>query len=398
MTSPSTELFAFEAELADDLSDADRSSDHKVERGFDVLTEGDSCLSSLPRSVLVEGNALKALDLLPEQSIQTVITSPPYWSLRDYDVDRQIGRDESLEEYVSGLVQTFRKIHRVLRNDGTVWLNVGDAYTSGNRRYRAPDRKNRARAMAVRPATPEGLKPKDLIGLPWRLAFALQNDGWWLRSEVIWSKPNAHPESVRDRPTKAHETVFLLSKSQNYLYVVDAVRGPNGRRVRTTWDIPTEPRQSCTEEFDDHPAIMPSSLAQQCVRLTSRVGDVVLDPYAGSGTSLLAAQHLRRKWVGIELKPGLCPSNTTKARRHLTLSELKQRLDALSPTGIRFVARMVESLASPPQARVNQGETWLPPGWIEYFGLALSVHHGTTKRSPWLKRPSRLFFAVPASQ
>ena len=174
-------------------------------------------VTSLDTSILACGSASDALELLPDRCVQTVVTSPPYWSLRDYEVDRQIGRDDILADYVASIVQTFDKVRRVLTDDGTVWLNVGDAYTSGNRRYRAPDRKNRARAMAVRPVTPEGLKPKDLIGVPWRLAFALQDAGWWLRSEVIWHKPNAHPESVRDRPTKAHETVFLFSKSQEPL-------------------------------------------------------------------------------------------------------------------------------------------------------------------------------------
>ena len=176
--------------------------------------------------------------------------------------------------------------------------------------------------MSVRPPTPDGLKPKDLIGVPWRLAFALQDVGWWLRSEVIWYKPNAHPESVRDRPTKAHETVFLLSKNQDYHYDVSAVTGPNGRRLRTMWDINTEPRRREAGGIDDHPAVMPMTLARRCIQITSRPGDVVLDPYAGSGpfgsqtgsksntlklstegTTLLAAKELGRNWVGIELKP-----------------------------------------------------------------------------------------------
>ncbi len=249
------------------------------------------------------GHANQALDILPKKCVRTVITSPPYWSLRDYEVEEQTGRDDSLENYIASIVKTFAKVRRVLADDGTIWLNVGDVYTSGNRRYRAPDRKNRARAMSVRPPTPEGLKPKDLIGVPWRLAFALQEDGWWLRSEVIWNKPNAHPESVRDRPTKSHETVFLLSKNQNYHYDVDAIRGPNGRRLRTTWDFPTEPRKRTDGSIDDHPAIMPLSLARRCVEITSCPGDVVLDPYAGSGTTLIAARDRGRRWIGVELKP-----------------------------------------------------------------------------------------------
>ena len=267
---------------------------------FRSTTETDGPVESLSRSLLVHGRASAALDLVPAGSVRTVVTSPPYWSLRDYEVDRQIGRDDSLDDYVAGIVDTFAKVRRVLTEDGTVWLNVGDSYTSGNRGYRAPDRKNRARAMAMRPRTPEGLKPKDLIGVPWRLAFALQQDGWWLRSEVVWCKPNAHPESVRDRPTKAHETVFLLSKNQDYYYDEDAVRGPNGRRLRTTWDIRTEPR-GCGA-LDGHPAVMPAALARRCIEMTSREGDAVLDPYAGSGTTLLAARDLGRRWVGVELK------------------------------------------------------------------------------------------------
>lgn len=255
------------------------------------------------QSLLFCGRANETLDVLPEKCVRTVVTSPPYWSLRDYEVEEQTGRDDSLKDYIASIVETFGRIRRVLSDDGTVWLNVGDVYTSGNRRYRAPDRKNRARAMSVRPPTPEGLKPKDLIGLPWRLAFALQEDGWWLRSEVIWYKPNAHPESVRDRPTKSHETVFLLSKNQNYYYDVDAVRGPNGRRLRTSWDIPTEPRKRLNGSLDDHPAIMSLALARRCVGITSRPGDVVLDPYAGSGTTLIAAREQGRKWIGVELKP-----------------------------------------------------------------------------------------------
>ena len=260
-------------------------------------------LASLPDSLLLCGDASQALELLPAGSVHTVVTSPPYWSLRDYEAGGQIGCDESLWEYIDRIVGTFEQVRRVLRSDGTLWLNIGDVFTSGNRKYRAPDKKNRARAMRVRPATPSGLKPKDLIGLPWRLAFHLQDAGWWLRSEVIWHKPNAHPESVRDRPTKAHETLFLLSKEQNYHYDVGAVHGPNGRRLRTVWEIPTEPGHCLNGATGDHPAPMPLSLARRCIAITSPANGVVLDPFAGSGTTLLAANDLGRKWVGVELNP-----------------------------------------------------------------------------------------------
>ena len=217
MSSPIEQRSMFNNDGANVRSHRVRRATALSSNSFLSITVNDEPIDSLVQPVLIQGHAFDALDLLPENSIQTVVTSPPYWSLRDYAVNRQIGCDESLADYLVGIVKTFDKIRRVLKADGTIWLNVGDAYTSGNRRYRAPDKKNRARAMSTRPVTPDGLKPKDLIGLPWRLAFALQDAGWWLRSEIIWSKPNAHPESVRDRPTKAHEIVFLLSKKSGLL-------------------------------------------------------------------------------------------------------------------------------------------------------------------------------------
>ena len=146
---------------------------------------GASRVSSINRSLLIRGSAEESLDLLPDASVQKVVTSPPYWSLWDYGTSGQIGRDDTLSDYLASLVRTFRKVRRVLVPTGTLWLNIGDSYTSGNRRYRAPDRKNAARGMGVRPPTPDGLKPKDLIGVPWRIALALQEDGWCLGSEVI---------------------------------------------------------------------------------------------------------------------------------------------------------------------------------------------------------------------
>lgn len=159
----------------------------------------------LEDSVLFEGDALQILHRLPTGSVQCVVTSPPYWGLRDYGIEGQIGLEESLPQFINRLVAVFAEVRRVLRDDGVLWLNIGDGYTSGNRGYRAPDKKNPARAMSVRPDTPEGLKPKDLMGIPWRLAFALQEDGWYLRSDIVWDKPNAMPESVKDRPSRSHE-------------------------------------------------------------------------------------------------------------------------------------------------------------------------------------------------
>ena len=185
-------------------------------------------LSSLAEPVLILGRAADGLDLLPAASVRTVVTSPPYWSLRDYAVKDRFGRDDALGDYIASLVADFDKLRRVLTPDGTVWLNIGDAYTSGNRRYRAPDRKNRARAMSTRPPTPAGLKSKDLIGLPWRVAFALQDAGWWIRSEVIWHKPNAHPESVEDRPNQGARDG--LSAFEGAELLLRCPRGSRGQR------------------------------------------------------------------------------------------------------------------------------------------------------------------------
>ena len=236
-------------------------------------------------SALIEGDAHDILRALPDGIAQTVVTSPPYWSLRDYGIDGQLGLEGSVHEFIDALAELFDDVRRVLRPDGTLWLNIGDSYTSGNRGWRAPDRKNVARAMGTRPPTPDGLKPKDLIGVPWRLAFALQERGWYLRSDLVWNKPNAQPESVGDRPTRSHEYLFLLSASEKYTYDVDAVRGPNDRRLRSVWDLNTQP----SREASGHFATFPESLAERCIRIASSPGNLVLDPFVGSGTTALAA-------------------------------------------------------------------------------------------------------------
>lgn len=248
-------------------------------------------------SALIGGDAETILSRLPGSIFQTCITSPPYWSLRDYNIPGQIGLEDSVSAYIEHLVRVFAQVRRVLRDDGTLWLNIGDSYTSGGRTWRASDRKNPVRAMNVRPATPEGLKPKDLIGVPWLLAFALQKEGWYLRADIIWNKPNCQPESVRDRPTRSHEYLFLLSKSEHYKYEPEAVRGPNGRNIRTVWDIHTKPYAEA------HFATFPSSLIEPCVCLSTDPQDLVLDPFIGSGTSGLVALKQNRRFVGLELNP-----------------------------------------------------------------------------------------------
>ena len=269
-------------------------------------------LTVMERSVLIMGDAHAVLDAMPAKSVQTVITSPPYWSLRDYGIDGQIGLEASVYDFIDALADLFDSVQRVLKDDGTLWLNIGDSYTSGGRTWRAPDKKNAARAMDQRPATPEGLKPKDLIGVPWRLAFALQERGWFLRSDIIWNKPNCQPESVRDRPTRSHEYVFLLSRSERYLYNVDAVRGPNDRRVRTVWDVKTQP----VPEASGHFATFPTALVDPCVLMGSNVGDVVLDPFMGSGTTALSAGLLGRRFAGIELNPGYLEMTRQRLLKH----------------------------------------------------------------------------------
>ena len=248
------------------------------------------------------GDALDVLASVPDGAFRCCVTSPPYWGLRDYGIAGQIGAEDQLDAYLAHLVAVSGEIRRTLTDDGTLWLNIGDGYTSGDRGWRAEDRKNPARAMSYRPPTPAGLKPKDLIGVPWRLAFALQQDGWYLRADIVWHKPNCQPESVKDRPTRSHEFVFLLSKSERYYYDHEAIREPaNGhgrlRNRRTVWSLNTEAFPGA------HFATFPPSLVEPCILAGSAPGDTVLDPFLGSGTVGEVATRLGRHCVGIELKP-----------------------------------------------------------------------------------------------
>jgi len=264
---------------------------------------------------------------IEDRYVQTCVTSPPYFGLRDYGHEGQIGLEETPGEYVRKLVEVFREVKRVLKDDGTLWLNIGDSYASnpasggaqsskmtGGEHKRTPSERKYQR--------PDGLKPKDLIGIPWMLAFALRADGWYLRQDIIWHKPNPMPESVRDRCTKAHEYVFLLSKSERYFFDAEAMKEPSaqperagklersfstgkpdavlrqdvGRAVmrtetrnrRSVWTVATRPYKGA------HFATFPPALIEPCILAGSRPGDIVLDPFGGSGTTAqVAAQHGR---------------------------------------------------------------------------------------------------------
>jgi DNA modification methylase len=271
--------------------------------------------------LLLVGEARGVLAGLPEQSVQCCMTSPPYWGLRDYGIPGQIGLETTPAEYVATLVDAFRGVRRLLKDDGTLWLNLSDSYAA------------------------KTMKPKDLTGIPWRVAFALQADGWYLRSDIIWAKPNGKPESVKDRPTRTHEYLFLLAKSERYYYNADAIReplveltrkqserrremrmnrgvvvagvlgqtskgvddgappthimrsNPAGKNKRSVWTVPTQPYRGA------HFATFPEKLVEPCVLAGSRPGDCVLDPFCGAGTVAVVATRLERRSISIDLNP-----------------------------------------------------------------------------------------------
>ena len=321
------------------------------------------------------GNCLEVLKTMPEQSVNTCITSPPYWGLRDYgtaewdggdencdhqvgrfehkvsdkqksntasaghqarDVcpkcgairkDSQLGLEDTPEEYVANMVKLFREVRRVLRDDGTVWLNLGDSYSSGGRTTTTNQTLRGDKDYgATRPKPSKNIKPKDLIGIPWRVAFALQADGWYLRQDIIWHKPNPMPESVKDRCTKAHEYIFLLSKNKKYYYDNEAIKEPAKdwgtrdrskgkyhnkgtgltphtgleksyptKNKRSVWTVTTKPFKGA------HFAVFPMDLIEPCVLAGCPEGGTVLDPFGGSGTTGLVAKQNKRNAVLIEL-------------------------------------------------------------------------------------------------
>ena len=267
---------------------------------------------------------------------QTCVTSPPYYGLRDYGHEGQIGLEETPEQYIEAMVEVFQCVWDVLEDNGTLWLNIGDSYArQGGRESDQPrhwdGREKTSGSMHnTRMAQDIGLKPKDLIGIPWMLAFALRADGWYLRQDIIWHKPNPMPESVQDRCTKAHEYIFLLSKSQKYHYDIDAIKEeahttdasdrnrdesrlnntPGRTRMaglttnhyetknkRSVWTVTTKPYEGA------HFAVFPQDLIEPCILAGAPVGGVVLDPFMGSGTTAQVAQHLGRKYLGCELNP-----------------------------------------------------------------------------------------------
>lgn len=297
-------------------------------------------------------DAAAGLKTLPPKSVQMCVTSPPYYGLRDYGADGQIGVEQSPEEYIARLTEVFAEVHRVLKDDGTLWLNIADSYAGSGKgpmtlAVEANGKNKDLYDMKSRiyevPKKWKGVKPKDMIGIPWMLAFALREFGYYLRSDIIWHKTNCLPESVKDRPSKCYEHIFLLSKSPKYYFDYKAIREPikdvtaerykrgrsdnskyygkgndllqninrphddysmfdqQYRRKRDVWEVSTN-----TYKMDEHFAMFPEKLIEPCILAGSRAGDTVLDPFFGSGTTGAVAKRLGREYIGIEINPVFC--------------------------------------------------------------------------------------------
>jgi DNA modification methylase len=286
---------------------------------------------------IINADVMAGLAQLPDESVHCVVTSPPYWGLRDYGQPGQIGLEATPEAFVARMVEVFREVRRVLRKDGTCWLNLGDSYARAPAKGGSgPNGKNESRwgyGSAQEAKVSPALADKQLIGIPWRVALALQADGWWLRSDIIWAKPNPMPESVTDRPTKSHEYLFLLTKAERYFFDAEAIKeadkgqpsgngfagrqggsarvGPlsggngtaerfepgTGRNARSVWTIATAPFS------ESHFAVMPPALAERCIKAGCPPGGTVLDCFGGAGTTALVADRLQRNAVLIELNP-----------------------------------------------------------------------------------------------
>ena len=255
------------------------------------------------RDTILFGDCRETLCGFLPQSARMCVTSPPYYGLRNYgDEEYQIGLEQTPEDYIEQLVNVFKEVRNVLTDDGTCWVNVGDSYYNyrpgrGQGLVKQTVSNNRQDLPNVCPRRGnklEGLKEKDLIGIPWMFAFAMRADGWYLRQDIIWNKPNPMPESVRDRCTKAHEYIFLFSKNQNYYFDVDAIKEPT-RRKRSVWNIQKKPYKGA------HFAVYPPDLIEPCIKAGSEKGDIVLDPFMGSGTTAMVAKSLGRDYNGCEL-------------------------------------------------------------------------------------------------
>lgn len=252
---------------------------------------------------VLTGDCARLLPAVVTESVQCCVTSPPYWGLRDYDHVDQIGSEPSPDQYVKNLVTIFREVHRALRCDGTLWLNIGDGYArnggTGNCGPNAAvgNTKKLIQKRNCKVPVVWGLKDRDLMGIPWRVAFGLQEDGWILRSKITWIKKTAMPESVKNRPTNATEDIFLFTKSPSYYYDDRAVRENTGANLRNYWILGPDPSNH------GHPAAFPRELARRCILLGSKEGDCVLDPFGGSGTTGIVANNLGRNAILIELNP-----------------------------------------------------------------------------------------------
>ena len=291
-------------------------------------------------SKILCGDAAEQLKTLPRESVNMCVTSPPYYGLRDYGEQGQIGIEQSPSEYIARLVKVFDEVYRVLAKDGTLWLNIGDSYAGSGKgpMTLSQNGKNKDvfdmhnRIYEV-PKSWSGIKPKDMIGIPWMLAFALRERGWYLRTDIIWYKTNCLPESAKDRPTKTYEHIFLLAKSRRYYFDYKAIQEPlkevskarykrgrssnskyagqqgitqeredfsdfdqQFRRKRDVWEVSTN-----TYKMDEHFAMFPEKLIEPCILAGSKVGGVVLDPFFGSGTTGAVAKRFGREYIGIDL-------------------------------------------------------------------------------------------------
>lgn len=275
-------------------------------------------------SKIICGDAAKALKTLPPESVNMCVTSPPYYGLRDYGESEQIGIEQTPDEYIARLIEVFDEVYRVLKKDGTLWLNIGDSYATGSHAMRKQSQTSgisansyRTQNSVPRIGNPIGCKTKDMIGIPWLLAFALRERGWYLRSDIIWYKKNCLPESAKDRPTKTYEHIFLLAKSRQYYFDYKAIQEPikevsrerykrgrsanskyvgQLRRKRDVWEVSTN-----TYKMDEHFAMFPEQLIEPCILAGSAVGGIVLDPFFGSGTTGAVAKRFGREYIGIDL-------------------------------------------------------------------------------------------------